>query len=189
MWFVRKALLLIACFVIFASSARAVPITWKLEAYAPALSPPGVGGTFTYDVDTNTMLSWNIHQCQLQDCGTLEPVFPAVNPFCPSCQSGFYFEHFDASEYQYTFYSTDGTHMTVTSHVTIALRSPLTNAAGVILLIPGGSKGHGSRYVNGFMPQVYDFTSGSVQAVPEPGFALCSAAALILGLAGKSRRR
>ena len=135
------------------------------------------------------MLSWNIHQCQLQDCGTLEPVFPAVNPFCPSCQSGFYVEQFDTAEYQYTFYSTDGTHQTVRSHVTIALPSPLTDGAGVIPLIPGGSKGHGSRYVDGFLPEIYDFTSGSVQAVPEPGFALCSAAALISFLAAKSRRR
>lgn len=190
---IRKALLSIAYFVLFAQAVGGTPITWILGAWAPTLQFPflsrDIEGTFTYDAATNTMSSWYFKQCAtFQDCRTLEPMFPPT-PSCPTCVSKFiYSAH--GGQYSYTFFSSEFMHHGVATQLTLAVPMPLTDAGGRMELIPGDGIGGGSYFAGGPGPlQIFPFVSGIVQPIPEPGFALGIALTLAAVAAYRTRRR
>ena len=190
---VRKTLLCTSV-LIFAAIGNATPLTWTLTAFAPTLTGvPGVGGTFTYDADTNQILNWDIHDCIEIHCGTIahnpEPDLPADSR-AEASNGG-------------TTLRFDFTASAIDNVVRLELTAPLTNAGGTIPLIPGSDGSSGPGFIIGsgsaywFVVQngngaFYPFTDGTVGAAPEPGFGSCTAL-FVLALAGieayTSRRR
>jgi len=183
---VRK-FLICGSLLLLSTAANALPVTWTLGAdFAPAAG--GIGGTFTYDADTNTTLSWDINVL-------IHPQLIQVQGPCPNCFLG--------------GVSSGGTSLQLTdcgsqtcSTLVLDFATPLTDAGGVLDLIPGSggssgpgtfSIGDGSAYYfyvvsagnNGVFSPI---TSGTVSAAPEPGYGVC-VAVLLLTLAGMARAK
>lgn len=176
--FVVRALFC-ALFSFCSGVADASPVNWALSALAPSATPvSGVGGTFTYDSETNQILSWNIHYGVTSDFGTIEhnpgPDFPVPSSFAAASNGATLLTFGQSRQSGFA------------SAVTLELTAPLTDAGGTISLVAGrcsacmgpgytGSDISGSGYLSlqaggGIF---YPFASGSIAAVPEPGLGLC----------------
>ncbi len=122
----RKGLLW-ASFIIFSIVGYATPLTWTVDATrGPTLGP--VVGTFTYDANTNQVLSWDVF-------GLFGPGCPGGGPCSGSRQAGV------SNDGRSAFF--DFTSSGILNGLNLEFSAPLTNAGGTIPLIPGSDGGSG----------------------------------------------
>ena len=180
--------LLICCVsLMFSAEAYSLPVTWTLSAVDPTYPPLfGFGGTFTYDADTNTISSLVVQDC-IHCVGEFQCDITA-NCTASVSDGGTLVLFSSLSNFIY-------------SNLRLEVASPLTDAGGVLALIPGsgGSSGPGTFssgvgsafYVtpgngNGFF---YPIESGTISAAPEPGYRYIAGLLLLTMLCIRGRRR
>jgi len=188
---------LFLCWAATLGTVWASPVTWEAFAYAPAAQPvPGIGGTLTYDADTQQMLNWSIQFGLEMSPGTI-----SQSGYC-SPPGGFCdFANVSSSngEFLYTFESAYSP-STASIAAVFALALPLTDSGGTIPLIPGSFTGTGPgslvgagsvlEYINpaGIVGMIVPIQSGTLTAAPEASSVCYGALGLLGVLIARTRR-
>jgi hypothetical protein len=175
----RKGLLW-ASFIIFSIAGYATPLTWTVDATRGQTLGPVVG-TFTYDADTNQVLSWDVF-------GLFGPGCQDGGPCGGSRQAGV------SNDGRSAFF--DFTSSGILNGLNLEFSAPLTNGGGTIPLIPGSDGGSGpgmfhigpgsASYFNVLGTSNGSFTpilSGTVSAAPEPEYGFFIALLLLISAA------
>jgi hypothetical protein len=155
-------------------AAQATPLTWTLTGVS-FVDGAAASGSFVFDADTDTYLSWNIT--------TTATVDPQLNGGLGNAMTGKSYSTNNLGNAPSSYYlnpSALGVRDAQGNSFGLSFASKLSDAGGVIALKPGvmGFEFNGSRTRN--------VTAGWVTAVPEPGtYSLLLAGLAMVGWAGR----
>jgi hypothetical protein len=168
----KQKIVLAIALAVSATCAQALPVTWTLSDVT-FVDDSTASGSFSFDADTNTYLSWNIT--------TTSTVHAYLNGFTSLLGATYSTNALtNASTNWYLNPSALGVQNVAGNRFGLTFLHPLTNAGGTVAL--GGSKGYEFA---GFNSRSITGGSVSAAAVPEPAsYALMlGGLVLVVGLA------